>query len=247
MLLEGPRFLEDCLGSPCRSMIDFVLVSSAPSRKAGEVARLALGSEVPTFELSPELLEGISQTQHSQGIVAVCRTPDVPGSAIEAACFVLALDAVADPGNVGTIIRSAAAFGIDVVVMGKGSACPFTPKVTRASAGANLLVPLIEKVDLASFLAGCRERGLSLVGASARAESHGRDLPEPPLVLVAGSEPGGLSAGVSSMLDRFVPVEMRPGIDSLNVAVSASILMHDIARSCGRIPGDASTGKGASR
>lgn len=226
-LLEGPRFVRDLLRNErASSLIRFVLCSTEPTGNSAEAASRARGMGIPVHEVAGNLFGAVSPTEHSQGIVAVCAVPEADPGLRREAEFVLALDAVADPGNLGTCIRSAAAFGVDAVVLGPGCACAFAPKVTRASAGANLLLPLFERISLPEYASGRAGEGCHLVGATSEGgEDFGTLAVEYPLVLFIGSEARGLSEDIAGRLHHLVRIPMRAGIESLNAAVSAAILL----------------------
>ena len=231
LLLEGPRFISDLAGSERSGLLQYVLLST----EAGENAkRVAAGSEgcFDVFRVEPEIFAGISSTMNSQGIAAVCRVPDPdPERELGHARLVLALDGIADPGNVGTCIRSAAAFGVDLVLVGIGSACPFTPKAIRSSAGAALSISVMERVELPRLLGdGSIVSRFLLVGASTRGTDLDGFRSSFPLLLVVGSEARGLSTGIESLLRERISIPMRPGIESLNAAVAASIILQSLSR-----------------
>jgi TrmH family RNA methyltransferase len=228
LLLEGPRFIHDLLQiEEASSLIRFVLCSTELTGNAEEVASHARGIRIPALDVAADLFTVLSSTENSQGIVAVCDVPEPDGELLQKAAFVLALDAVADPGNLGSCIRSAAAFGVDAVVLGRGCACAFAPKVTRASAGTNLLVPLFERVSLPEYASERDRAGCYLVGASS---TGGEDLGglevRHPLVLFIGSEAHGMSDDVVAQLHQLVRIPMRPEVESLNAAASAAVLLH---------------------
>lgn len=178
----------------------------------------------------------LSDASTPPGIVAVVRT--ALSGAIASAGPVLVLDGVSDPGNVGTLLRTAAAFGASVVSV--GGADPFGPKAVRASAGACYRVPIHRIDDGATLAADLHGDGrpvlglaadgpLTLVEAVARRPASG-------VVLVVGSEPHGLSAAVSAATDSLVRIPMAPGVESLNVAAAGAIAMHALMSDAGEVP-----------
>ena len=172
--------------------------------------------------LAPNVIERVASTQSSRLVLAVVTMParTMPAGA----CFVLVADRLGDPGNAGTIIRTAEAAGADAVVLTPGSVDPFNPKVVRAAAGALFRVPVVE-----AELGSLRDRGLRLVGASShRGESHVRADLSPPIAVVVGSERQGLAA--DAPVDDWVTIEHEPASESLNVAMAATLLAFEVRR-----------------
>ncbi len=168
--------------------------------------------------LAAKVFDGLSDTRTSQGILAICSIPG-PGVLPPEGRYVY-LDGLQDPGNVGTIIRAAAGFGLDGVVCGKGTADPFAPKAARASAGAVFRLAVLHDGG-PEFLRGRR---------AIAAEAGGTPLPgfDPPgdFVLVVGNEGGGISPEAVGFCAERVAVPMPGGTESLNAAVSACIVLY---------------------
>jgi len=224
-LMEGPRFVSDYLrgGTP-----EWIFISEEASPLVAAVVGGTVRRNIDVLEVPGKLFTGISDTGTSQGITAVCRLPAVNTDGIPREGVFLLLDGISDPGNMGTIIRSAAAFGCTAVIVGKSSCCPFTPKVTRAAAGLNATVPLIFDADLAAFMES-NSHVIEFIGADAsggnidQLERTGRCLG-----LVIGSEAHGISEETAEHLSRTVAIPMVEGVESLNAAVSASILLYEL-------------------
>ena len=140
----------------------------------------------------------------------------------------LALECVQDPGNVGTLLRSAAAFGFDGVLLGPGCAAPFSPKVLRASMGAAGRLPLGHCPDLPAALAALRGRGVSCLAAalyhSRPLDEAGTDFPGGVCVVI-GSEGQGLSQPTVRACSAAVRIPMTDRVESLNAGVAGSILL----------------------
>jgi len=222
-LMEGPRFVFDYMN---REKPEWVFISEEASPHSRAVAEKALESNTEVLELPGKLFAGISDTEVSQGITAVCPLPEVNIDRIPRSGVFLLLDGISDPGNMGTIIRSAAAFGCSSIVAGKGSCCPFAPKVTRASAGMISVVPIEFDSDLVSFMKNNAEV-IEFLGANASGEDIGNVRPLGSCTgLVIGSEAHGISVEVAEHVNRMVSIPMVQGVDSLNAAVSASIFLY---------------------
>jgi len=169
------------------------------------------------------VIERVASTDSPQPILAVVRIPQ-PVLDLAVAGFVLVADRIADPGNLGTILRSAEAAGVDGVVLTAGSVDPFNPKAVRASAGALFRVPVVD-ADLESVhAAGLRTIGTSSHRGSAHTDADltGR------IAIVVGNEAHGLSDNAE--VDEWVTIRHHGRAESLNVAMAATVLCFEASR-----------------
>lgn len=227
-LMEGPKFIHDHLARG--GQIDFIAVSEDASDESLMVAKIADNSGFVVIKVPDHIYKCISKTEAPQGITAICPTPEHTISDIFTGGTVLVLDKVADPGNAGTAIRSAAAFGCSGIVFLKGSAYPWSPKVTRSSAGLNTAIPICEKSNLADIPAKFPD--YCILGAQSNGISMDKvfsDLTKP-VCIVTGSEAHGLSETSQSTISGSVSIPMTKGVESLNAGVSASILLSTLFR-----------------
>jgi len=188
----------------------------------------------PWTPVSPDVIAKCSDTQSPQPIFAVARKRELALDVLwEAAPGgpVVALDGVQDPGNVGTIVRSAAAGGAAAVVLGRGTADLYNAKTLRATMGAVFRVPVLE-ADLTELLPAARERGAAVIGTSLQAtrNCYECDLAGPRTWLVFGNEGSGLSPAVEALVDRSVLIPMSGQAESLNVAMAATVLLFEAQR-----------------
>ncbi len=225
-LVEGPRFL-DCAGR-IRPM--FVLISTDATDEAVSAAGKARAAGFEVIELAPRVFARVSSTSTPQGIAAVFPLPSWSGDDVFKGSTVVALDGVSDPGNAGTIIRSALAFGCSGAVFLPGSAFPYSPKTTRAAAGTNMTLPVITEDSLEDLVQ--RFPGYLFAGADSGGTPLERFAPGRPVCMVVGSEAHGLSPRVRSCLSGLVAIPMAGGVDSLNAGVCASIILHHLSGNC---------------
>ncbi len=183
-----------------------------------------VGGATPVFSLAPGVAERVAATEAPTGLFAVVAIPPPASNALADADLAVVVDALADPGNLGTVLRSAEAAGADAVVLTPGTVDPFNPKVVRASAGALFHVPVVTATP-----ADVRAAGLRLIGTS----SH-RGVPHTELdwggrvAIVAGSEAHGLPDDAT--VDEWVRIEHRGRAESLNVAMAVTVLCFEAAR-----------------
>jgi RNA methyltransferase, TrmH family len=248
--VEGPRLVEEALRSA--SPIRAVLFSESGERHRARLAPYLDRPEVaiPILQTTDRLFEGIADTEHPQG-VAVLVTPrsftfdDISRTSANGAVpLIVVLAGVQDPGNVGTIIRTAAAFGATAaaaVPSGQsGTANPFAPKSLRASAGAALHLPLLTGVSIAILLAQFRATGIqSLASSSREPEPAENDQPLltpwqvdwcQPVALLIGNEGAGLPEEIERSADARIRIPMSSSVESLNAAAAAAVLFYEAAR-----------------
>jgi len=216
-VVEGPGLIREALAAGWTVEAEFVARGGTAVTPADQ------------FALADGVIERVATTERPQPNLAIVRMPE-PGRVLDAASFVVVADELNDPGNLGTILRSAEAAGVDAVVLTPGSVDPYNPKVVRASAGALFHVPVV-----AAGLDEVRAAGLRLVGTSSHlgilhttADWSGR------LAIVLGSEAHGLTD--DAPVDAWVRIEHRGRSESLNVAMAATLLVFTAAEHRGRNP-----------
>ena len=163
-----------------------------------------------------------------QGVFGVFRTPAHTLDEVRAGGRYLALERVQDPGNVGTLLRSAAAFGFDGVILSDGCAAPYAPKTLRASMGAAVRLPVIEAEALPPVLAAMRAKGIECLAAALyQSEPLGSAPADYPggVCIVIGSEGQGLTGETIAACSRTVRIPMTDRVESLNAGIAGSILL----------------------
>ena len=185
----------------------------------------------PDCYLVPDrLLTQICDTQTPQGVCAVFSLPE-PTKLDDLPNRIVALDGVQDPGNVGTIWRTADAAGFGAVIFGRGTADGYSPKVQRAAMGSGFRLAQLVADDLAQTLMQLRGRGYRVIASLLDGEPFFErgDLGEK-YVLVIGNEARGISDAVRAQADVRLKLPMYGGAESLNAAVAAGIMMYDLVR-----------------
>jgi TrmH family RNA methyltransferase len=177
-----------------------------------------------------QVIAALTDTSTPQGVVAVAETRAIEAEAIDGDLVVVLAD-VRDPGNAGTLVRSAVAAGSSGVVFAKGSVDPFNPKTVRATAGLLFRVPLVHEVALEDALSLLKARGFLVVGADAGAGVAPEDVDLTRAVaLVLGNESWGIEAGARALLDEVVGIPMPGPAESLNAGIAGSILLFEAVR-----------------
>lgn len=228
--VEGVRILEEAI----RSGLKFraVFFNESAIARAGRLLP-QLAAHVETLLLPDKLFATAVPSDSPQGVAALVQCPVFTADDVlskSSAGPVLAIGGVQDPGNLGTILRSAEAFGAAGVLLGEGTVAPFNSKAVRASAGSVFRLP-IARVKLGEVLPRMRARGLRLVATS----SHkGTPVYEAkligPLAIFIGSEGAGLSRDLLAGMDETLAIPHSEHVESLNAGVAASIVLYEAAR-----------------
>ena len=241
-LIDGEKLVRDALaaGAPC---VELLARDVSPWREAATGA--AFGAAVELVEISAADAERLSETRTPQGVFAVIedRLPDAAAAIAalprdmlrEGGASVVALDAVQDPGNVGAIIRSAAAFGCELALLGAGCADATHPRVIRAATGAWFHLPIARSPDLAADLAALRGCGARIIACSPAGGGQRQDeLVDAPsaaaTVYLFGNEGAGVSDELVPLIDATIRIPINPKVESLNVAVAAGVILSRLQR-----------------
>jgi len=221
-----------------------LLVSVAGERELEKILLAAAQSEAGIsrdriLKTSDRMFESVAGTETPQGVAALFRQPvwgledvlrgDTP--------LVVVLTGIQDPGNLGTILRSAEAFGATGAVTTRGTADPWSPKAIRASAGSALRLPVVRGIAAPILLAQLKMHQIKVVAASSQPGKGGaggtgdlRSALRGPTALFIGSEGAGLPAEVEHSADMTISVPMSETVESHNAAVAASLLLYEAAR-----------------
>ncbi len=228
--IEGFRILEEAIRSGLRFRAVFFSESAGP--RADKLLS-QLGAQVETLLLPDKLFSSAIPSDAPQGVAALARWKEFSLEDVLAkspAGPILVIAGVQDPGNLGTILRSAEAFGAGGVLLGEGTVSPYNPKVVRASAGSVFRLPLA-RAKLSEVVVGMKDQGLRLVGTA----SHKGTLLDQaklsgPLAIFIGSEGAGLSRDLIQQMDEVLAIPQAVQVESLNVGVAASIVLYEVMR-----------------
>jgi TrmH family RNA methyltransferase len=231
-VVEGAKLVGEAVktGAAIHAVfLDSAAAGSAERDLAAVCARA--GAEV--HELQPGVLSRVCATVTPQPLAAIVRAVDVPLDRIppDQRVLMVVCAEVRDPGNLGTIIRSAGAAGAGAVICCAGSVDVYNPKTVRASAGGLFHLPVVTGPDAAEVLRRLREWGLRCWGASAAGDHVYTDVDlRQPAAVVLGNEAAGLAPELQPYLDGTVRIPMVAGVESLNVATTAAVLCFEAAR-----------------
>ncbi len=218
-LVEGRKMVEEALASAFP--VEAILVD------ADRAAEFTLPANGPVFTMPSHVLAAVCDTKTPQGIAAVVRMAEVPLTGKR----LVAMDGVQDPGNVGTIVRTADAAGFDGVLLSSQCADVYSPKVLRATMGSIFRMGIRVTDDLPGVLSQMVQEGASVLSSQLDGEPfYQRSQMNERFVLVIGSEGNGVTDAVKTIATHRVKLPMRGGAESLNAAVAAGIMMYELTR-----------------
>lgn len=227
-LAEGVRLVEEMLAAAvsCKGVVVSPALEASP-RGAALLAALEAGSVV-VERTSDQELAAIAATEHPQGVLAVYQPREWSLEQLMPAAHrpLVVLDGVQDPGNVGTIARTALAFGASGMIALPGTVDLANSKVVRAAAGALFRLPHLH-ADQVAVLDWLQRNAVPLWATSMDGEVLGA-APDTPVALVLGNEGAGMQHDLLAMASRRVRIPIRPDAESLNVAIAAGILLHHL-------------------
>lgn len=225
-VVEGVRLAEEALAA--RWDAHLVLYTEDLNQRGRNVVDGFIARKDQVVQVTPQVFQAASDTKSPQGLLVVL--PIRTMSLSRELDFVFILDTVRDPGNLGTMLRTAAAAGVSGVFIPPGSVDPFAPKVVRAAMGAHFYLP-IRSITWKEIRAYLKNTPMQIYLAEAGAGSAYSQIDfRSPLGLIIGGEAEGAGEEAKRSADTYVHIPMPGGIESLNTAVAASIILFEIVR-----------------
>ncbi len=227
-LIEGPNLLKEAI----KEKIEVEAVFVRPEMTGEEADIIEEGPELDrkTFVLSNKLFDELKDTETSQGIVTVVRKRQRMPEEAAGGNYVV-LDRLQDPGNIGTILRTADAAGFEMAVFMKGTADPYGSKVVRSACGSLFRLPIVFAEDADELAELVHSRGKRLIATAMDAEKAYYDCDlERDAAIIIGNEGNGISPELISRADEKISIPMAGNTESLNAAVAGGILMYERIR-----------------
>ncbi len=231
LALEGPHLLEEALAA---GLVPEVVFFTRKFLDAGGEQKLcALPGGTRQYQVPPSLFAGLTDTETPQEVAAIipfCE-PDFSAVMARPLTLILILDRLQDPGNMGTVVRSAAAAGVEALFYTPGTVDPYSPKALRSTAGALFHLPPLETGKPLSLIEKLRDRGMLILAAEPQGGRIYWEMDfRRKIALIIGSESSGLSPGISAAADCAVSIPQVSPLDSLNAAAAAAVLLYEALR-----------------
>ncbi|HEX9839017.1 MAG TPA: RNA methyltransferase [Anaerolineales bacterium] len=222
-VVEGVRLVEEAVKANWQ--FQFVLFSDGLNERGKELVNTLTANQIEVEEVSGDLLQNVSETETPQGILAVLKLDSLPIP--DSPNFLLIPDQIRDPGNLGTLLRTAAAAGAQAALLPPETTDAFAPKVLRAGMGAHFKLPIHSMV-----WDEIRERikDMKIYVADMNGRSCWKTDLRKPLALIIGGEAGGASEEAQKLATHRISIPMPGNVESLNAGVAGSVLMFEIVR-----------------
>ncbi len=232
-LVEGIRLCRDALNSDRAVEIAFISEPFSGHPDYPELEKRLLDRNIPVRFLAEANFRRLADTENPQGIVLIMPIPDpLPVTALRPAesPVILILDGIKDPGNLGTLLRTADWFGVQSVIASGDSADFYNPKVVRASMGSIFHLNLNEVRNLPHTISGLKKAGYTIVGTAGGGAAQLEDFTPPEAVaLVLGNEAEGMSPVLQRLSDAVVAIKKYGAAESLNVSIAGAIVLNHLA------------------
>lgn len=226
-ILEGFRLIDEAIKADME--IEFLILSTSSKEKLENTNLKDKINDDKIVILLDNLFNQLTSTENPQGIIAIVKNKklklNIDGS------FFLVCDKVQDPGNIGTIIRTAHAAGVDAIILTKGTVDIYNDKVIRSTMGSMFYIPIFYDDEKFSIIKELKEKNFSLVTTSLSDSKNffDEDL-KGKIILAVGNEGNGISDELFELADKKVKIPMPGGAESLNVAIASSIILFEKVR-----------------
>ena len=226
-LIEGLRICYEAIQSDF--MVETLLIqTNIYSDERTKLIEYAREKEVEIIKISETDTKMLAETVHSQGVFCVVRQKQYSLDLIKEKDnkFIVIIDSGQDPGNLGTIIRTCDWFGVDAVILSKGTVELYNPKVVRSTMGSIFHLPVIENVDLSDFLPGIKQTGFSIFAAAVEGHfPYSKINYKTPFALILGNENKGIEKQNLPIVDKTIHIPLFGKAESLNIASAGAVLI----------------------
>lgn len=230
-LAEGVRLCEEALAGDLAVLEVIVTESALHHTRILSLVQAAAEAGLPICLATPRQFTKLSEEKVPQGIVFVMRKKQWCTASHTFGRLVLACDQLRDPGNLGTILRTAVWFGVKEILLSTGCVDAYNPKVVRSAMGAHFRAVIFDRIDFVELLPKLKKSGYRVLGAAATAHQPLRNVPSTGKdILLVGSEAHGLSSALSASIDAFVAIPGQAGGESLNAAIATAILLYHFSQ-----------------
>ncbi|NIA30223.1 MAG: 23S rRNA (guanosine(2251)-2'-O)-methyltransferase RlmB [Actinobacteria bacterium] len=233
-LAEGVRLCEEALKSRAQIVEVIFCPALVATERMQKILQRAHMGNIPVYHTGEKEFHSFSETETPQGMAFLVRHPSWNFDSISERkkSLLLALDAIQDPGNLGTILRTAEWFAADGVLLGKGCVDVYNSKVVRSSMGAVFHIPVFENISLENALPAFKKKMYRIIGTRAESGNETQSgLDGNKRIILMGNEANGLTASVAAHVDDWITISGKGKSESLNVAVAAGIILYLLGNS----------------
>lgn len=230
-IVEGVRAVEELLRSPGQHFKVIYTQELEANRRGQQLLQNLAHSKIEMIQVTPQELAAVSDCETPAGILAIVNiTEHRLADLLDAPKpFLVILDGIQDPGNLGAIIRTAEAAGVTGIILGKETVDQYNPKVVRATMGSLLRLPVVKVDNLMTLIEKLRVKNIKTIACDIRGSKNYYEASwSLPLALIFGNEGAGMSKEIAGKIDEVIRIPQRKSVDSLNVAVAAGIIMYQV-------------------
>ena len=232
-LIEGIKFCQEAITADVNLIAFLFFPQIISSKTVDDFIKLCENKNISYYEISHNMLAALSDTVHSQGVICVIEK-SAQQLKLQNAASIVAIDAARDPGNVGTIIRTADWFGMDAVLLGEGTVELYNPKVLRSTMGSIFHLPVLSNINLYDQLYQLKKNGYTIYTADVYGDLFYNKVQfSERKVLVVGNETQGVSAKIASLSDAKIKIPSKGKAESLNLSVATGILLNQMVNNNG--------------
>ncbi len=239
-IMEGIRAVEELCKSPEQRFKVIYTQELEATRRGQQLLQNLTSRKIDLTQVTPQELAAVSDCETPAGILAVAEIKEYRLTELldGPKPFLVVLDGIQDPGNLGAIIRTAEAAGVSGIILSKETVDPYNPKVVRATMGSLLRLPLVKVDSLLSLIEKLRARQIKTVACDAHGSKNYYETEwQLPLALIFGNEGAGMTKEITAKMDEVIRIPQRKGVDSLNVAVAAGIIMYQVVEKGNKVDG----------
>lgn len=229
--IEGTRSVKQCVES--KGKIKYVVYSEELLNEEGlSLIDNLKNTKLDIYSTTETLFKQISDTEAPQGILAVVEMKQTElESVFSTPNFIILLDRVQDPGNLGTIIRTADAFGANAIIVTSGCVDVYNPKTVRSTMGSIFQIPIVHIEDIKDAISVLKEKNIRVIASSLETDTYSFDMDfKTDCALVIGNEGMGISSEVIALSDELVKIKMTGLAESLNAGIASGVLMYEVLR-----------------
>jgi TrmH family RNA methyltransferase len=239
IFIEGTRLAEELLRSDLELTEVFISNNFGNNPREKVLIERLLSKNIEIFEVSDKIFKTIAETKTSQGIIIISQIPTNAKETIESnleknkshSPLLILLHNISNPANLGAILRTSEAVGIDGVILTKNSTSPFSPKALRSAMGASFRLPIWKNAEFSEVLDWTKQQNLTSVCADINAEKNYTELDyKIPCLFVFGSEAHGLDQAERNLVEEGVKIPLENEVESLNLAIACGVILFEAKR-----------------
>lgn len=227
-LLEGPKIVKEAINNGVRILSFYILQELEMQYR--DIIKTAEDQNITVFWVNEAVLSSMSDTKTPQDLIAIAQIPEALSDENLLPGLYVVLDEIQDPGNLGAVLRSADAFGVQGILLGEGCADPYAPKTIRSAMGSTFHVSIFQTTFLAKSLKSWKDQGIYLLATDLHGQSGLSHIQSDKVALLIGNEGNGLHQEILDLSDSRYCLSMKGKAESLNASVCTGIMLYELSK-----------------